>query len=80
MLAAQGKQLEELQASNTQASAPNDAHPRARPPVHGRPHSPVLSFRARSPRRAILSQILEQLAKLKGILVDLAPAAAPAAK
>ena len=43
MLAAQGKQLEELQASNTQASAPNDAHPRARPPAHGR-RPPALSF------------------------------------
>ena len=79
MLAAQGKQLEELQASNTQASAPNDAHPRARPTAHGR-RPPALSFRARSPRCFTLSQILEQLAKLKGILVDLAPAAAPAAK
>ena len=43
MLAAQGKQLEELQASNTQASAPNDAHPRARPTALGR-RPPALSF------------------------------------
>ena len=79
MLAAQGKQLEELQASNTQASAPNDAHPRARPPAHGR-RPPALSFAHAHPAAPPLSQILEQLAKLKGILVDLAPAAAPAAK
>ena len=51
-----------------------------RPRTTARARPPALSFCARSHRRATLSQILEQLAKLKGILVDLAPAAAPAAK
>ena len=80
MLAAQGKQLEERRR-RTRRRARGTTPPRVpdRPRTAAR-HPPVLSFRARSPRRATPSQILEQLAKLKGILVDLAPAAAPAAK
>ena len=80
MLAAQGKQLEELQASNTQVT-PRTTHTR----VPDRPRTaavrpPALSFARAHSAAPPLSQILEQLAKLKGILVDLAPAAAPAAK
>ena len=78
MLAAQGKQLEELQAS-TRRRAPERRTP-ACPTARARPPSARPFVCTRSPRRSTLSQILEQLAKLKGILVDLAPAAAPAAK